>query len=124
LFPIGSFTKGFIATAIGILIDDMAKGSKGSDRLTWASKLQDILPDDWAMSDRELGVHATLADILSLSSGVPQYVNYRTSPLLISSGLANKPRLDVLCERFVFRRDSPPARIATESWSARKLAVQ
>src|ERR1700759_2899654 len=66
LFGLGSCTKAFITTALGILIDEMAKrGDDSLPALTWETKLQDILPDDWKLGDKFASSEATLQDILS-----------------------------------------------------------
>ena len=52
-----SISKAFVASAMGILIDDFASGKNvtslpsGLLSLTWQTKVNDLLPDDWQLSD-------------------------------------------------------------------------
>jgi hypothetical protein len=61
-----------MATAVGILISDIKKKPNGTlPPLNWDTKVQKILPDDWALCDKSASVQATLQDILSMQSGLP-----------------------------------------------------
>ncbi|KAI0261080.1 beta-lactamase/transpeptidase-like protein [Gloeopeniophorella convolvens] len=79
LFNIGSCSKAFLAAAIGLLIDDYAHGRNatplpsGLPTLTWKTKVADILPDDWELSDPWATEKANLIDILSHQSGLPSH---------------------------------------------------
>ena len=73
---IGSISKAFSASAIGILIDDFAHGRskiplpKDTERLTWDTKVKDLLPQFWNLSDPWITHGANLRDILSHVSGL------------------------------------------------------
>ncbi|KAI0271640.1 beta-lactamase/transpeptidase-like protein [Gloeopeniophorella convolvens] len=75
LFSIASCSKAFVSASLGILIDDFAHGRNvtplptGLSSLTWKSKLADILPHDWKLSDPWASGSANLIDILSHVSG-------------------------------------------------------
>ncbi|GJE94211.1 beta-lactamase/transpeptidase-like protein [Phanerochaete sordida] len=84
LFVIASCSKAFLASAMGILIDDFAQGKNrtplppGVQRLDWHTKLVDLLPDDWQLMDEWTSQRATIRDILSHQSGLPRHeVSYR-----------------------------------------------
>lgn len=77
LFYIGSLSKAFCVTAMGLLIDDFEHGRNvtalpfGLTELTWRTRLKDLLPD-WQLMDEWASERATLHDILSHVSGVPR----------------------------------------------------
>ncbi|GJE94197.1 beta-lactamase/transpeptidase-like protein [Phanerochaete sordida] len=79
LFDMGSCSKAFLASAVGILIDDFAQGKNrtplpsGVQRLDWHTRLIDLLPGDWQLMDEWASQQATIRDILSHQSGLPRH---------------------------------------------------
>ncbi|KAH9048266.1 beta-lactamase/transpeptidase-like protein [Lactarius hengduanensis] len=79
LFNIGSCSKAFVAASLGILIEEFAQGRNttplptGLSTLSWQTKLADILPGDWELSDPWASEKANLIDILSHVSGLPRH---------------------------------------------------
>ncbi|KAH8991095.1 beta-lactamase/transpeptidase-like protein [Lactarius hatsudake] len=71
LFNIASCSKAFVAASLGILIEEFAQGRNttqlpiGLSTLSWQTKLADILPGDWELSDPWASEKANLIDILS-----------------------------------------------------------
>ncbi|KAH9055951.1 beta-lactamase/transpeptidase-like protein [Lactarius vividus] len=80
LFNIGSCSKAFVAASLGILIEEFAQGRNttplptGLSSLSWQTKLADILPGDWELSDPWASRKANLIDILSHVSGMPRCI--------------------------------------------------
>jgi CubicO group peptidase (beta-lactamase class C family) len=76
LFNIASCSKAFLATSLGIVIDDFAHGRNttllpaGLSTLSWKTKVADILPNDWQLMDPWASQKANLIDILSHVSGL------------------------------------------------------
>lgn len=64
LFAIGSLTKSFTASTIGILVDQ--------NKLSWESKLIDLIPD-FKLKDEFATLRITPIDILCHRSGVPAH---------------------------------------------------
>lgn len=89
LFSIGSCSKAFAAAAMGILMDDFAQGKNvtalphGLQSFTWETKIQDLLPGEWELSDRWATEKADLRDVLSHVSGLPRHVRV-SCPMLAS----------------------------------------
>ncbi|KAI0944294.1 hypothetical protein AcW1_002041 [Taiwanofungus camphoratus] len=79
LFGLASCSKAFLASAVGLLIDDFAQGRNvtplppGISRLDWSTKVADLLPDDWALADAWANKKASLRDVLGHVSGVPRH---------------------------------------------------
>jgi hypothetical protein len=100
-FNIGSCSKAFLNTSLGILIDDFAQGRNttplptvtGLSSLSWKTKLSDILSSDWELSDPWASQKANLVDILSYVSGMPRCVK----DFLIRGGIARVRKLNDLC---------------------------
>ncbi|PIL26205.1 hypothetical protein GSI_11960 [Ganoderma sinense ZZ0214-1] len=85
LFGLASCSKAFLATSIGLLMEDYAEGKNatplppGLGRFDWDTKVADIVPrglgwslqdlngDDWASRD------ASIADVLGHASGLPRH---------------------------------------------------
>ncbi|KAM5537319.1 hypothetical protein V8D89_009049 [Ganoderma adspersum] len=85
LFGLASCSQAFLATSIGLLMEDYAQGKNatplahGLQRFDWDTKIADIVPkklgwalqdlngDDWAFRD------ASIADILGHASGLPRH---------------------------------------------------
>ena len=80
LFGIASCSKAFLASSVGILMDDFAHGRNvtplptGLNRFDWYTPVKDLLPGDWQLMDESASEHAQMRDILSHQSGVPRYV--------------------------------------------------
>ncbi|KAF9233586.1 beta-lactamase/transpeptidase-like protein, partial [Melanogaster broomeanus] len=78
LFHMGSVSKAFCATALGLLIDDFANGRNvtalppGLTEITWHTRLKDLLPE-WQLMDEWASERANLRDILSHVSGLPRH---------------------------------------------------
>ena len=76
MFGLASCSKAFTATALGILIDDYATGRNntplpsGLSKLTWITKIKDVLPDEWKLQDPYASNYANFNDILSHMSGL------------------------------------------------------
>jgi CubicO group peptidase (beta-lactamase class C family) len=76
LFCIGSSSKAFTASAIGILIDDFASGRNttplppGLNSFDWNTKVKDILPGQWGLKDEWASEKANIRDILGHVSGL------------------------------------------------------
>ncbi|KAF8270680.1 beta-lactamase/transpeptidase-like protein [Lactarius quietus] len=79
LFNIGSCSKAFVAASLGILIEEFAQGRNTTllpaslSTLSWQTKLADILPGDWELTDPWASKKANLIDILSHVSGMPSH---------------------------------------------------
>ncbi|KAH7890288.1 beta-lactamase/transpeptidase-like protein [Phlebopus sp. FC_14] len=79
LFHMASVSKAFCATALGLLIDDFAKGKNVTalpselTEITWRTKVKDLLPGEWQLMDEWASERADLRDILSHVSGVPRH---------------------------------------------------
>ncbi|KAI9446783.1 beta-lactamase/transpeptidase-like protein [Lactarius indigo] len=82
LFNIGSCSKAFVAASLGILIEEFAQGRNttplptGLSTLSWQTKLADIFPGDWELSDPWASEKANLIDILSHVSGMPRCIRF------------------------------------------------
>ncbi|OJT12302.1 hypothetical protein TRAPUB_11169 [Trametes pubescens] len=77
---VASCSKAFLATAVGLLIDDFAHGRNvtplpaGTTRLDWDTKIATILPDEWLLDDEWTTRAASIRDVLGHVSGLPRYV--------------------------------------------------
>ena len=64
---------------MGILIDDFASGKNvtslpsGLSSLTWQTKVIDLLPDDWQLSDNWATAKLNIRDILTHVSGLTRF---------------------------------------------------
>ncbi|KAI0753784.1 beta-lactamase/transpeptidase-like protein [Fomes fomentarius] len=78
LFPIGSCSKAFMASAFGILMDDFAQGRNatplphGMRKFTYETKIQSLFPGDevWKLKDEWATKKANVRDLLSHVTGV------------------------------------------------------
>lgn len=67
---------------MGMLIEDFAQGRNhtplpaGVSTLSWQTKLTDILPGDWELSDHWASKKANLIDILTHLSGMSRYIRF------------------------------------------------
>ncbi|KAH8991103.1 beta-lactamase/transpeptidase-like protein [Lactarius hatsudake] len=111
LFNIGSCSKAFVAASLGILIEEFAQGRNttplptGLSSLSWQTKLADILPGDWELSDPWASEKANLIDILSHVSGLPRHdLAYKRnhSTLNITRNLRNLRPSHELREKFSY----------------------
>ncbi|KAI9456693.1 beta-lactamase/transpeptidase-like protein [Lactarius psammicola] len=111
LFNIGSCSKAFVAASLGILIDEFAQGRNttplptGLSTLNWQTKLADILPGDWELSDPWASKKANLIDILTHVSGMPRhdFAYKRTdSTLDVTRNLRNLRPSHELREKFLY----------------------
>ncbi|KAI9461915.1 beta-lactamase/transpeptidase-like protein [Lactarius psammicola] len=111
LFNIGSCSKAFLATSLGILIEEFAQGRNttplptGLSTLRWQTKLADILPEDWELSDPWASKKANLIDILAHVSGMPRHdLSYQRthSPLNVTRNLRNLRPSYELRETFLY----------------------
>ncbi|KAH9048273.1 beta-lactamase/transpeptidase-like protein [Lactarius hengduanensis] len=111
LFNIGSCSKAFVAASLGILIEEFAQGRNttplptGLSTLSWQTKLADILPGDWELSDPWASEKANLIDILSHVSGMSSHDlackrNYST--LDVTRNLRNLRPSYELREKFLY----------------------
>ncbi|KAI0070057.1 beta-lactamase/transpeptidase-like protein [Panus rudis PR-1116 ss-1] len=79
LFEIGSTSKAFLATSLGILMDDFANGRNitllppNLDIFNWKSKVKDVLPGEWKLLDKWANEKARIKDILNHVSGLPRH---------------------------------------------------
>ncbi|KZT05037.1 beta-lactamase/transpeptidase-like protein [Laetiporus sulphureus 93-53] len=79
LFTIASCSKAFLASSVGLLMDDFSQGRNvtplppGVSRFDWDTKLKDILPDDWVLADEWASQKANIRDILAHVSGLPRH---------------------------------------------------
>jgi CubicO group peptidase (beta-lactamase class C family) len=80
---LGSGSKSFTATAMGLLMDDFAAGRNetglphGVPSFNWDTKVQDLLPDVWKLEDEWASEKASIHDIMSHVSGLPRQVPIR-----------------------------------------------
>ncbi|KAE8141932.1 beta-lactamase/transpeptidase-like protein [Aspergillus pseudotamarii] len=65
IYPLASVSKGFLAAAVGILVD------KG--KLDWHVPISTYLPQFDPVNDRDLGEYANIIDLLSHATGLAQH---------------------------------------------------
>ncbi|CAL1697847.1 unnamed protein product [Somion occarium] len=111
LFVIGSISKAFTASAVGILMDDFAQGRNVTPlplnvlRFTWDTKIRDLLPEYWNFTDRWITEKANVKDILSHVSGFPRSVQLfleYTTLMRLKSRLKFLPPAFELRERWMY----------------------
>ncbi|KAI9456694.1 beta-lactamase/transpeptidase-like protein [Lactarius psammicola] len=111
LFNIASCSKAFVAASLGILIEEFAQGRNttplptGLSTLNWQTKLADILPGDWELSDPWASKKANLIDILTHVSGMPSHeLAYKRtdSTLDVTRKLRNLRPSHELREKFMY----------------------
>lgn len=79
-FYLASVSKAFVAAAVGIVIDDFAKGrnktelppSLAVEDFNWQTKVKDLLPKEFSLMDDWAYEMASLRDALSHVSGLPR----------------------------------------------------
>ena len=87
---IGSCSKAFLASAMGILIDDFASGRNvtalpdGLGSFNWDTKLQALFPGDsiWKLEDKWSTERANIRDLLSMVTGLTRYETLNDSHTL------------------------------------------
>ncbi|KZT69403.1 beta-lactamase/transpeptidase-like protein [Daedalea quercina L-15889] len=85
LFDLASCSKSFLASAVGILMDDFAQGRNitslppGVATFDWQTKLKDLLPDEWALQDEWASGKTNIRDALSHVTGMPRH-DYSYAP--------------------------------------------
>ncbi|KAJ7282733.1 beta-lactamase/transpeptidase-like protein [Mycena rebaudengoi] len=78
LFNIGSCSKAFLPAALGILMQDFERGENKTalprtvSTFNWDTKMQDLLPGEWLLEDPVTTKEATLKDLLSHQTGLPE----------------------------------------------------
>lgn len=81
MFDIGSCSKAFLATAMGILMEDYAQGKNvtplpdGLGSFAWKTKVQDLFPGDdseWKLKDDWASQKVNIRDMLTHVSGLPR----------------------------------------------------
>jgi CubicO group peptidase (beta-lactamase class C family) len=76
---LGSTSKAITAAAVGLLMDDFAHGRNkvplphGVKNFTWNTPMKYLLPGEWKLLDPKASNEATMADLLSHSSGLPRH---------------------------------------------------
>lgn len=79
LFTLASCSKAFLASTVGILMDDFAEGRNvtplpdGVKTFDWQTKVKDLLPGDWQLDDEWATEKANIRDILSHVSGLSRH---------------------------------------------------
>ncbi|KLO13808.1 beta-lactamase/transpeptidase-like protein [Schizopora paradoxa] len=79
LMNIASCSKAFLASTMGILMDEFQQGRNqtplphGVDSFTWNTKVKDLLPNDWELQDHWADEKVDILDILSHRSGLPRH---------------------------------------------------
>ncbi|OBZ75017.1 hypothetical protein A0H81_05171 [Grifola frondosa] len=85
LFGLASCSKAFLATSVGLLMDDFAEGRNvtplpdGVTQFDWNTKVKDTLPGDWELADEWATEKANWQDLLSHVSGLPRH-DYSYTP--------------------------------------------
>ncbi len=92
LFRIGSATKAFTATAIGILVD--------KKMLDWNDPIKKYLPE-FQLSNTYASTHVTINDLLSHQSGIANYDN-----LLITSVINNRKQIFDIIKYFKIKYEN------------------
>ncbi|KAJ7346313.1 beta-lactamase/transpeptidase-like protein [Mycena albidolilacea] len=79
IFGVGSLSKAFLSTSLGILMQDFATGKNATalphdvTEFNWDTKLRDILPGEWMTEDEFSTSKANLVDLLSHVTGLPRH---------------------------------------------------
>ena len=78
MFDLASCSKAFLASSVGILIDDFAQGRnvtplpEGVTTFDWQTKLIDLLPGEWELEDEWASKKANVRDALTHVTGMPR----------------------------------------------------
>ncbi|KAJ7334797.1 beta-lactamase/transpeptidase-like protein [Mycena albidolilacea] len=76
---LGSCSKAFLSTSLGILMQDFADGKNKSAlpntvvEFNWDTKIRDLLPNEWLTEDQWTTEKASLKDLLSHQTGLPAH---------------------------------------------------
>ena len=73
IYPLASVSKGFLAAAVGILVDE--------GKLDWHVPIRTYLPQFNPVNDRDLGHYANVIDLLSHATGLAQHDLLHIGPL-------------------------------------------
>ncbi|TFK22695.1 beta-lactamase/transpeptidase-like protein [Coprinopsis marcescibilis] len=77
IFAIASNSKLFLSISIGLLISNQTLADefrhRTGQKLTWKSKMVDLMPERWKMWDEEAQRSATIQDLLSHRTGLPRH---------------------------------------------------
>lgn len=79
LFAIASCSKAFMATSLGLLMDDYANGRnvtplpRSVAQFDWDTKVRDLLPDDWKLEDEWASEKTNIRDMLGHVTGMPRH---------------------------------------------------
>ncbi|KAL1945494.1 hypothetical protein VTO73DRAFT_2345 [Trametes versicolor] len=110
LFALASCSKAFLATSIGLLMEDYVHGRNVTplppavDTFDWDTKVQELLPDEWALQDEWANVKANLRDAFGHVTGLPRH-DYSYRPGDTHEDIVKRQRL------------LPPAWELREQWS-------
>ncbi|KAI0035032.1 beta-lactamase/transpeptidase-like protein [Vararia minispora EC-137] len=119
LFTIASCSKAFVASAIGILMEDYATGRNstplppGLTKFDWDTKIKDLLPGEWHLMDEWAEEKADVKDILSHTSGLPRCVLFSYAVLHDMSYYRRDTLVSVLARVHLLR----PSFELRERWS-------
>ncbi|KAF9524480.1 beta-lactamase/transpeptidase-like protein [Crepidotus variabilis] len=72
VFAIASNSKLFLAVSVGLLIHNATLNDCNGKRLTWRTKMQDLMPE-WGLMDMDAEHGATIQDLLSHRTGMPRH---------------------------------------------------
>ncbi|KAI0318417.1 beta-lactamase/transpeptidase-like protein [Amylostereum chailletii] len=76
---LASCSKAFLSAGMGILMDDFEAGRnatplpQGLTRFDWDTKIKDLLPGEWGLTDEWAEEKASVRDVLSHVSGMPRH---------------------------------------------------
>ncbi|KAI0327940.1 beta-lactamase/transpeptidase-like protein [Cubamyces sp. BRFM 1775] len=79
LFALASCSKAFLVTSIGLLMEDYVHGRNVTplppavDSFDWDTKMQDLLPGEWALEDEWASAKANLRDAFGHVTGLPRH---------------------------------------------------
>ncbi|PIG88988.1 penicillin-binding protein [Aspergillus arachidicola] len=83
IYPLASVSKGFLAAAVGILVDE--------GKLDWHVPIRTYLPRFDLVHDRDLGQYANIIDLLSHATGIAQHDLLHIGPF--GSIISDSPKL-------------------------------
>jgi CubicO group peptidase (beta-lactamase class C family) len=78
IIGIASMSKAFTSAALGLVIHDFKTGSNVTSlpgnlhELTWDTKIKDLLPNEWKLSDEWASQMASIRDVLAHVTGMPR----------------------------------------------------
>ncbi|KAJ7292861.1 beta-lactamase/transpeptidase-like protein [Mycena rebaudengoi] len=79
VFNLASCSKAFLSASLGILMEDFATGKNKTalpptvSTFDWGTKMQDLLPEEWMVEDPWTTEKASLKDLLSHATGLPNH---------------------------------------------------